>query len=208
MPAMPSTLSDLERRAWRYDSQDGILELLAGFLFLLVARTVVDPHLTWMLALVIFPMRFAARIMKERFAYPRVGYVKLRGEEGSEVGRGMLTYLAGVVLSVALVLLLLGDLTSGAAWMQWMPAIAAGFTSGGFIYLAQRSGLWRFRILAAVCVGWGVLCASWLQAPGMLGVRRWALGFGTLLLLVGGATFANFLRTHPIRDAEAPHGTA
>ena len=208
MAATQSDLSDLERRAWRYDSQDGIVELLAGFLFLIVARAVVEPQLTWMLALAIFPLRFAAKIMKERFSYPRIGYVKLRNEEGANLGRGMLTYLVGVVLAVAVVLLLLGDLTSWAAWLRWMPAIAGGFTSGGFLYVAQRSGLWRFRVLAAISVGWGVFCAAWLQAPRMLGVQRWAVGFGTLLLIVGAVTFVNFLRTHPVRDAEAPDESA
>ena len=65
------SLDALERRAWRYDAQDGILEILAGFLFFLVARAVVDPHLAWVLALAIFPMRFVRVEAVPRVLFPR-----------------------------------------------------------------------------------------------------------------------------------------
>ncbi len=201
MSAPQAALTDLERRAWRYDAQDGIVELLAGVLFLIVAIAVGDPRMMWMLALSVFPMRVAHKALKERYAYPRVGYVKLRSEEGAEFGRGMLTYVLVLLAIFVAGMWLLGDITSFAQWRRWFPALAGGYTAGGFIYVAQKAGLARHWILAAVAVAWGVTCAIWLAAPGNLGMQRWAVGFGVLCLVVGTLTFFNFVRTHPVRDA-------
>jgi len=203
MTSSSEPLDSLERRAWRYDAQDGILEILAGFLFFLVARTVVDPHLAWMLALAVFPMRFAHRILKERFTYPRVGYVRLRSEESGDLGRGMLTFLVGVVALVAVGLFLFGDVTSFAEWLRWMPALAGGFTAGAFLYLARKSSLVRYWALAALSAAWGVAVAAWLPAEEGYGVQRWAVGLGAACLVAGAVTFTRFVRSHPRRETEA-----
>jgi len=208
MPQQDAPLDDLERRAWRYDAQDGFVEVLAGVLFFLVARAAVDPHLTWILALAIFPLRFAHKILKERFTYPRVGYVRLRSEESARLGRGILTFLVAVVTLVALGLWLFGDVTSFEQWRRWMPALAGGFTAGGFLYLAGKSGLVRHWALAGVSAGWGVASAAWFPAPGGYPIQRWAVGLGAVCLLVGAVTFARFVRAHPLREAEPSHGAS
>jgi len=202
MPPAAADLADFERRAWRYDAQDGILEILSGFLYLIIAGVAVEPRLAWMLALILFPLLFAHRVLKRRYTYPRLGYVKLRSEDGSRLGRGMLLYTAVIIAALALGLAVFGDITDLRQWKRWLPALAGAYSAGGFIYLAQRSGLLRHWILAATTAGWGVVCAAWLAAPGLLGIRRWAVGFGVVCLLMGGATFVRFVRTHPVRTAE------
>jgi hypothetical protein len=198
-------LDDLERRSWRYDAQDGLVELLAGILFFFIARSVVDPHLAWVPALLIFPMRWAMKFFKERFSYPRIGYVKLKSEDGAELGRGMLTYLMLVLVIFVVGLALLGDITSWAHWMKWMPALVGGFCSGGFLYMAQKSRLVRHYFLFVFCVGWGIAC-SLMQTPfPRAGLQRWALGLGLVCLVMGVATFLVFLRRHPRRDQGKLH---
>jgi hypothetical protein len=191
---------DPERRAWRYDLQDGLLEFVAGFLFLIVARAVVDPHLAWLPALLIFPLRFVMRIMKQRFTYPRIGYVKLRSEDGGKLGRGMLTYVAVMIAILAAGLWVFGDVSSFAQWKRWLPALAGVFTAGGFTYLAGKSGLARHWALVAVSAGWGLACVVWLRAPGYLGIQRWAVGLAMVCLIMGAVTFAGFVRRHPVRQ--------
>ena len=80
-------LDHLERQAWRRDASDGLMEFLAGILFFFVARAMVDPHLAWVPALLLFPMRWANRFFKERFTWPRIGYVKLKSEDSKEAKR-------------------------------------------------------------------------------------------------------------------------
>ena len=109
-----------------------------------------------MLALVVFPMRFVHRILKERYSYPRIGYVKLRSDEGAELGRGMFTYVFALLAIFVVWMWLLGDISSVAQWKRWIPALAGSFTAGGFIYMAQKAGLVRHWILARGLCGLGV----------------------------------------------------
>lgn len=198
----PAHLDDLERRAFRYDAQDGVMEFLVGVMFFFIARTVVDPHLAWAPALLVFPMRWASRFFKQRFTYPRIGYVKLRGEEASDLGWGMLRYLAVVVLIMAAGLWVFGDITSWSLWKRWLPGLMGAFCAGGFIYVAGKSGLWRHWLLVAISLGWGVACAVWHPGTFRLGLHRWALGLGAASLVMGVVTFLIFLRTHPVREQE------
>lgn len=202
MDAHSASLQDLERNAWRYDVQDGLLEVVAGFMFLVIARVVADPHLAWMVVVLVFALRFALKVMKERFTYPRIGYVKLRSEDGRKLGLGMLRHVVIVVVTLAVGLWLFSDITSLAAWRRWSPALAGAFSAGGLWYLADKSGLVRHRMLAVICVGWGIVCAAWLDAPGYLGVQRWAVGLGMVCLITGGITFFQFVREHPLRAVE------
>ena len=121
-------LDHLEKRAFRYDVQDGFTEFLAGIMFFFVARSAIDPHLAWLPALLIFPMRIGSRFFKEKFTYPRVGYVKLKSESGQKLGRGMLGHLGIVIGIMAVILVLTGGIASWDAWRRWLPALAGGFT--------------------------------------------------------------------------------
>lgn len=203
-------LDALRRQAYRADAQDGLLEFLMGIMLFFVARAVVDPHLAWLPALLIFPARFALRFFKERFTYPRIGNVKLEDDPATprEFGLGILRYLAVIIFFIAAGLFAFGRLGSWGAWMKWMPALAGGFCSGGFLYAAQRSGLVRHYFLFAVCLLWGVACSLLdLDAP-YHGIRAWALGLGLLCLLMGLVVFLKFLRTHPVVQEGPGHEEA
>ena len=204
--ATDTDLQDLQKRAFRYDAQDGLVEFLAGILFFFVARAAVDPHLAWVPALLVFPMRFTLRFFKRRFVYPRAGLVKLKGERGRDLGKGMLSYLAFVVLFAAAALWVFGDIGSWELWMQWLPAILGGLCAGGFIYLAGRTGYPRHWFLVAVSVGWGLACSLMTLDHPYEGIQRWSLGLGLVCLLTGVIVFLNFLRTHPVRATEVSDG--
>lgn len=196
----PKNLDHLEKQAFRYDTQDGFTEFLAGIMFFFIARSAVDPHLAWVPALLLFPMRWASRFFKEKFTYPRIGYVKLRSEDSQTLGRGMLGYL-GIVLGIMAVgLLLMGGFTSWDMWRQWLPALAGGFASGGFFYLADRSGLWRHRLLGVFVVGWGIACSLLFTTNFREAFSRWALGVGLVTLVMGVVVFLVFQKNHPVRD--------
>jgi hypothetical protein len=199
MTVNPADLQDLEQKAHRYDAQDGLTEFLAGIMFFFIARVVAEPHLAWVPALLLFPMRFAYRFFKTRFTYPRVGYVKLKSEAPAEFGRGVLTYLLVVLFLMASALWVFGDITSWKMWMKWMQALLGAFTAGAFISLAGKTRLMRHYVLVAVCLGWSIACSIMEFPTVYLALRRWALGLGLVCLVMGVVVFLIFLRTHPVR---------
>jgi len=196
-------LDHLERQAWRRDASDGLMEFLAGILFFFVARAMVDPHLAWVPALLLFPMRWANRFFKERFTWPRIGYVKLKSEDSKDFGRGVLTYLAVVFVIYLALLWVFGDITSFQSWRQWLPTLMGGFCSGGFFFAAGKSRLARHYALAIFCIAWGLVCSLPAEPFSTPGIQRWALGLGLVNLLTGVAVFVRFVRRYPVREAEA-----
>jgi len=196
-------LKSLRRQAYRYDLQDGLMEFLMGIMLFFVARAIVSPHLGWLPAFLVFPMRWALKFFKEQFTYPRIGYVKMKDDqEPREFGLGVLRYLAIVVFTIGGGLFVFGEVGSWQYWMKWMPAIMGGFCSGGFLYVAERSGFKRHYFLFLICIGWGIIC-SLMNTPTVYhGISRWALGLGLLNLVFGVVIFLNFLRTHPVRGPE------
>mgnify|MGYP003643778644 CR=1 FL=1 len=201
--AIDQDLQNLENRAFRYDAQDGLTELLAGTMFFLVSRTIGSPHLAWVPGFLVFPMLMALRFFKQRITWPRIGYVKLRSEKGSDFGRGVLAYLGVVILTLATCLWLFSDITSWDAWRRWLPVLIGGFCSGAFVNMARRSRFWRHWLLALFSVGWGVACSVMDSPSSYEGLRRWALGLGLVSLVVGTVVLVIFVRTHPVRSAEA-----
>ncbi len=197
-------LNRIKRQAYRYDAQDGLLEFFMGIMLFFIARAVITPQLAWAPALLIFPARWGVKLFKERFTYPRIGYVKLKTDEESprEFGLGVLRYLGIIVFVVGAGLLAFGEVSSWDYWMKWMPAITGGFCSGGFLYAAQKSGFKRHYFLFLACIGWGVSCSMMNVESVYTGISRWALGMGLLCLLMGLAIFLNFLRTHPVQPVE------
>jgi len=202
-------LKEMQRQAYRYDIQDGLMEFLMGIMLFFVARAIVSPHLGWLPALLIFPMRYALKFFKERFTYPRIGYVKFKDEENArDFGLGILRYLASIVFVIGVGLFAFGEVSSWQYWMKWMPAIMGGFCSGGFLYVAERSGFKRHYFLFAASVIWGVACSLMNSTTVYHGISRWALGMGLLNLVMGIVIFLIFIRNHPVRQQEVPDGQA
>ncbi|MCB1181932.1 hypothetical protein KDM41_00710 [bacterium] len=200
-------LDQLPNSAFRYDAQDGLTEFLAGVMLFVVARSIESPHLAWVPAMLVFPMRFGLRFFKERITWPRIGYVKLRSEERPDFGRGVLAYLAAVIFLMASFQWIFGDITSWRSWMKWLPLLVAGFCSGGFVHMAQRTGFARHWFLVVVCLGWGVACSLMAVPSAYEGLKRWALGLGLVNLLMGLVVLLVFMRTHPVRAAGAGDGS-
>ena len=199
-------INRLQNNAFRYDAQDGLTEFLAGIMFFFVARAIESPYLAWVPAVLIFPMRYALRFFKERITWPRIGYVKLRSEQKPDFGRGVLAYLAVVIFIMASGQWLIGDVTARSNWLRWLPLLVAGFCSGGFVYMAQRTGFRRHWFLVAVCLGWGVACSLMGLPNAYAALERWALGLGLVNLLMGLVVMLSFMRTHPVRAADLPAG--
>jgi len=181
------------------------MDFVMGIMLFFIARAIVTPHLAWAPALLIFPARFAIKFFKERFTYPRIGYVKLKTDEETprEFGLGVLRYLAIIIFVVGAGLFAFGEIGSMSYWMKWLPAIMGGFCSGGFLYAAQKSGFLRHYFLFLASIGWGVACSFMDSPTAYAGTSRWALGMGLICLVMGLVVFLNFIRVHPLRKTEA-----
>jgi hypothetical protein len=187
------------RSAYRTLNGDGLLDISLGCIFLLVAAQVYLLRFTefagaqfgaiaWMPFLLI-------RSARNRWTYPRIGYVNL------DTHRKRTMLLIGLaVLALLGVAVLLLTMQTGFRIPPWVirhsPAFITLVFAGKFAYMGYQYGIRRFLFYATLALA--VTLITYL-----LGVRTAVkliavLGIpGVLMVPIGIALLVRFIRTHP-----------
>lgn len=193
-------LEEMERRAFRESMKDGFTEMLLGVLLLLASLLWVAPGVSPVFV-ALFPI-FGPRIieaLKERYTYPRIGYVKLKAEDGGKIAKGIFGYMLAVVALMAVVL---GAVYWG-SWSpdliyKWTPTFFGAMLLGAMLYTQGKSGdnknyAYGFMALAA-----GVAFSLYELENVKMGLMMYLRLVGGVTLLLGVARFVLFTRRHPI----------
>jgi hypothetical protein len=199
---MDRHFDQLMQRARRYWFIDGLVEITAGMLFLLIGlyfylqsllppasflSTLLTPGLV---VLVIGGGALARKIiqaLKGRLTYRRTGYVSYPAPS-----RRRRIATAGVAMLIA-------GLTSSLfglwkASLAWIPAFSGLVIGMAMLYSAHRFGLGRFYLLAAysAVLGVGATLSGWSEG---LGLAAYYGLMAPALLLCGGLTLSAYLRS-------------
>jgi len=209
---MEMDLKKIERRTVQYWFEDGIWEmafggwiLLSGIFTFGFALTPGKPlwrALGWvvLMAVVIFSARYVARTvrrLKEKWTYPRAGFVSYRRPDGQERPRRFSWVGALAGFASALTYGLLRDLV-GYSWAQAGFGLLMALT---FIYTAMRTNLLRFYVLSVFLLAAGIFVAqSGLNALSGVGVLCCLLGLA--LFASGVITLRRFIRKNPVLERD------
>lgn len=197
-------LDTIRRGAFRELHRDGLTEVVAGVVLFIVALATGRPAFAWTYLAAIVILGPGLAWLRARYTYPRIGFAELPAESRSRLGRGIAVWVVGTFLLVAAGLALVGGVTDNLAWRRASPVLGGALFAGGFLYLAQRSGLKRFYGLALVSVASGGLLA-WPQIEGAYGnLRVWALLMALLCLTVGGLALRRFVLDTPVAEEWGP----
>ena len=209
---MTDPLRDARIRAQRFWYLDGLTEIVAGIVQLLMSAWLLvsapgNSTSSWFLpaavsyilllvALAICAPRIMATL-RERITYPRSGYVD-HGE--SQRKRSIVVALVVALLSTVVGLLArryAGDAAAwdAARWIQWLPAGIGLVTGALSVYVGVRQGLPRFYLVGAVAIILGV--AMSIEYPLRLATVIYLAGIGCALLSSGGFTLWKYLRPGP-----------
>lgn len=192
----------IEQRTRAAVYRDGLLELFAAAVLLIIAGMwFISPALIGVAAalIVIFGWRALERV-KLRITYPRIGYFQERAEDPGTTARGMLVFIGGAIILMVGVIALSGGLTDVAEWRRAAPLLSGISLTGGFWYLADRSGLIRHRFVAVYSVVTGILLWVFTSGETYLPVAWHLLGLAAPLAAIGTWALVSFLRTNPTRD--------
>ena len=185
-----NNLNQTIRRTQQYWFEDGLVELLMGLLFMVLsilfwwqvssdskyAPLVGGIAMPFIITLGAILMGVTLRWLKQRFVYPRTGYITYAKPTNKQ--RSMSLLVGAVIGAVMAVLIIQLDLANlGTALI----GVAVGF---GLFMLGNRVGLMRFHLLAVWSVVVGVTI-SYLQVDESM-ASTYALGFIGLGLLVSG----------------------
>lgn len=209
---MEDPVNEIVKRTQRYWYVDGISDIGAGTLFLLLGATffVLErlspaPNLAWMIAigqplvviLGVWLARMAVSWAKEHITYPRTGYVAYHRPAGwRRWQRAILS--AMIAAGTAAVVIFL----EGVIGFDWVPVISGGLLGIAMMVLSLRIGLPRFGLLALYAVLLGIFTA-WLGLPSSLSAAIFFGGFGLGWAISGGVTLAHYLRsTQPLGEGQ------
>lgn len=194
----------IRRVTYRELHRDGLTEVVAGVALFIVALATGRPAFYWTyLALIVILGPGLARL-RVRYTYPRIGFAELPAEKKGRLGRGIVVWFVGTFALVALGLWLLGGLADNLAWRRAAPLLGGLLFAGGFLYLAQRTGLKRIYGLAVASVVTGGLL-TWPEIDGAYAnLRVWALIMALACLTVGGLAFRRFVREMPVSEEWEP----
>lgn len=198
----------IAQRTFRYWYDDGLVELVGAALFALLAlffylQAVAPKGPVAGFSALILPILVVAgtlgakrivRAAKERFTYPRTGFVSYR--QPSRARRGWSAALAALLGA----LIAAWVLRSGVSF-NLLLLVQGGIFAVGFAVPGWRFGLRRFLGLAALAV----LAGTFVSRTGWGMERSDAAFFGALalgLLVSGGLTLWSYLR-HTQPPAEA-----
>lgn len=191
----------VERNAMRDSLQDGLMELFLGGYFLLTGMLIQADMSALFVLLMIFLPTLLKRA-KERFTYPRIGYVKF-SDADRDIGRKALVALVFAVLLIGLVVFLRrhDDWTETLyRWVTLLPALLLLFV---LVATGQRSGLMRFFVMAALALAAGLVIPFVRLPEKMDNIALYLLIMGGVLLPWGAVIFANFLRKNPLPAGDA-----
>lgn len=210
-------LERIRRDAHRELHRDGLTEVAAGVFLFVVALATGRPAFYWTYLAALVVLGPGLTRLRSRYTYPRIGFAELPREDRRRLGRGMALWVIGAFLVVAAGLAIfgrqggldgLGGLGDHLAWRRAAPALAGILFAGGFLYLAQRSGLRRVYLLAVASAASGCLLAWPGIGPRIEGayasLRVWAIVMALLCLAVGGLAFRRFLRETPVSEEWSP----
>lgn len=197
-------LDEIERKAYRETVKDGFTEILLGILLLYTSLTWLRPGATsaFIPMFIIFGPR-VLEALKQRYTYPRIGYVKIKVEDGGKIAKGIFGYMLVVF---ALLVVVLGSVYWG-RWSsdliyRWTPTFMGAMLLGAMLYVQGRSGEdknYAYGILALLV---GIPFSLYDFEPVMMGLVAYLQLTGWASLLIGLVTFMRFRSRYPLQKAE------
>jgi hypothetical protein len=201
-------LKELERKVYRDSLQDGIMEILLGFLLIVCGLLMINPKVfAGIMSIYVLFLLFLPRLldrMKRRFTYPRLGEAALPQEEPKPLAAGILGFTLAAGVLVALTLALLGRLTTD-EWYRWLPVWMGLCFVGASWYLYSKSGRARYVVCGLFALGAGFAIGS-LQLPRKMdNISLYLIGLGVVAALIGVVKLLRFVRSTPVATQEAPN---
>jgi hypothetical protein len=185
------------RRYWYYD---GLAEVAAGALLLLVglyflaqelltrasAPGWILPALQILVVLLALLLTQATRILKDHFVHGRTGFVSYSSQAAARrwFARLLSAVIAGGIASL---------LMRSPSLLPWLPALIGLLVGGALLWIGVRLEVFRFQLLAAVSASLGVLAALAGVSPDLQASIYFG-GMGLAVVLAGLLAFRRYLR--------------
>jgi hypothetical protein len=219
-----STSTELDKLAHKVQQayyEDGLADLFMGVIFLGLASfaTLIAHAITflWVMIITLNPLFYLPLIerAKQRWVYPRLGYVKHKSFQQTST-RGVLLVLvpiASILILPPVVLFLISGYAGLFFWLIWIAPPAFGLLIAiGPFFIARKYHITRYYLFAILLPLIGVI-VPWLNLsfPSAYAAFFTTLAIqtavtGLLALFSGTVLFLRFLHRYPVEATEPIEG--
>ena len=192
-------VKEVKKKARSVLRQNGLATLIAGVAFAIMAPFFLDDRMGFLLILGTGLYVFLPEILRKRYVYPRVGYVRF-AKKGSKVWKLVLSILLLIVFVIVL------KFTK----YTWLLPLYLGIVFGvmaltiGYLYRTVVEYLLAGMIFLSGLVGLYITVQG--TDPGRVtAFQLWIMG--AILVIVGVIQFILFIQNHPLQK-EGPNAVA
>jgi len=210
---MENDLKKIERRPVRYWFEDGIYEMAFGAIslclgFYLYAYAWIPRRSLWSVLwaigtfpLLVFGFRFVNKILgalKQKWTYPRTGYVSYRRPKKKKFS--LLGGLTGAGSALIYGFLKFGPFPKLSS-ISWWPMVGGFLFAATHVWVGLKTDIGRFYVLAVISGASGIgLSVAGLGEMPALGAL-WGI-LGVSQVISGAITFRRYLRRNPSSGEE------
>ncbi|MFC1803786.1 hypothetical protein ACFL0D_07460 [Thermoproteota archaeon] len=206
--AEKTNLKNMEQKVNKLLSEDGLTELLLGIiLFSSSASFSGTISFTPFLGIYVVFMNRIIEGFRNRFTYPRIGYVKLPDEDTKKIGVGILTFMGTIMLILAITLFIAYGRITGHRIYQWMPTVMGLMLFGGLNYGYSKSRDKVNIIYIIIALTSSIAFSLMNFTDTRLGLQLYLLSMSGVFIVAGVIRFYAFTRKYPIQTNVLEEGT-
>ncbi|NIP28704.1 MAG: hypothetical protein GWN67_15130 [Phycisphaerae bacterium] len=201
-------IKEIEHKTFSQSQQDGLMELVLGICLLAMSTRLLSRVLIGMFPIAIILFSPILSALRNRFTYPRTGYVKLIDDKPKDVIAGIALVTLIVIAVLAVAFFLFANVRDFGLWMKWVPLWAGVILAIMFVSLSAKSTVVRYYIFAVYSLIAGLVLSILKFTEVETGTLLYFLAMGVFLAPFGLVLFIRFLRKHPETAKEAKNDTA
>jgi len=200
-------LKELERKAFRDSQQDGLMEIMMGIILLTFGGFFYSTIFVFYILLILFSGKIV-EFFRNRYTYPRIGFVKLHQEKPKDALKGVFLFEFAVITIIFVLISFFGDVTNSSQWVKWSPLFFGMILVGPFAHAASKSGSVRYSGYAILSVTLGVFFSLIEFGSGCTGLILYLVFIGGFLFFCGLVILIRFLREYPLPAIEVSDGNS
>ena len=194
-------LKGMQQKVNRLLSQDGLTEFLLGVIFFVSSASLGGTgSFTPFLPIYIIFMKNIVEGFRNRYTYPRIGYVRVPDEEPEDVTRMILTFVGIMMVVFVLGVFFNEELLPSIIFYKWLPLGVGMIMYLPFQILYRKTGdrlnLWYTVVTVLSGLAFSIMSFSEVKE----GPQMHLLANSGIFVLIGLTRFYLFTRNNPILE--------
>jgi hypothetical protein len=194
------TLEIVERESYRELMQDGFSEILVGTIFLVLPAILLQS--SFLPIFVVFYIIFMPKgveVIRKKYTYPRIGYVKLREDEAPKITIGIAVVVLLIFITIiAIFYFAFIDVIDRFFIWKWIPAVFGFIMWGPSLYLKDKTGQKTYYLPGVLMSVTGVATSLATFLTAEVGTSLFMISWGLAFIALGLVRFLLFIRKYAI----------